>query len=46
MPTSNEPAEAEPETPAETTESVEESAEETPIEEDDVAPMPESSAEM
>ena len=46
MPANNEPAEEAPETPAETTESVEESTEETPIEEEDVAPVPESSAEM
>lgn len=46
MPTNEEPAEVEAETPAETTENTEESTEETSIEEEDVAPVPESSAEM
>lgn len=46
MPTNEEPAEVEAETPAETTENTEESTEATSIEEEDVAPVPESSAEM
>ena len=46
MPTNEEPAEVEAETPAETTDNTEESTEATSIEEEDVAPVPESSAEM
>lgn len=46
MPTNEESAEVEAETPAETTENTEESTKETSIEEEDVAPVPESSAEM
>lgn len=48
MPKSEEPAEAETteEAPAEATETAEGSTEEASIEEEDVAPVPESSAEM